>query len=366
MRVFYRDLRYLPFRILPLLLSGVLALFGIAWKSTPLPAPAPPIEVAKPVAGEISGGTLAEARDRALAERTRALDFESDAYFPSEWEVAEADYSAVAALSASAQELAGAYSASADAFRGLFERTLPLFAQAREDEILAERDGAQASGLSERFPDYLLLADRAALAALDQYEAGDYYAARDSAALALDKYQVLHIAADAWLLRQEIVDRDFAVYDLEHFDMAGETLALAMDAYSAGDRAAARSGAEEATLRFTLVLYSGWAAYADLQGSLASAERQAALDLKAHIAVKELFDQSDEVFRQAADSFAGEHYETAARRYIEAAAIFAVAGMSAAEKRREAAAAIRKAGDKLAESGEMVRRAELIIEGGSP
>jgi hypothetical protein len=364
MRVFYRDVRHLPFRILPLLAAGALALFGLACKSTP--PPAPPIEEAKTVDGATSAGTLTEARERALTERARALDFESDAYFPSEWEAAEADYSAAAALSVSAQELVGVYSVSADSFRGLFERTLPLFAQAREDEILAARDGAQAGGLAETFPDYLLWADQTALAALDQYEAGDYYAACDSAALALDKYQVLHIAADAWLLRQEIVDRDFAVYDLEHFDMAGETLALAMDAYSAGDMAAARSGVEEATLRFTLALYNGWAAYADLQGSLASAERQAALDVKAHLAVKELFDQSDEIFQQAADSFAGEHYATAARRYIEAAAIFAVAGVSAAEKRREAAAAIRKAGDKLAESGETVRRAELIIEGGSP
>jgi hypothetical protein len=317
------------------------------------------------VHAENSQDSLIKARDRALAERARALDFESDSYFPGEWQAAEAGYVAARGLqhntAAGVRQAAGEYSASADAFRGLFIRALPLFFQARNNEIGTARDGALAAGLDQTFPGCLPLADQTALAAMGQFEAGDYYAARDSAAQALAKYQVLRIAADAWLLRREILDRGFTSYGIEHFDIAGETLTLAVAAYLAGDVAAAHSGAEEALLRFALALRSGWAEYSVHLGSRARVERQTALDSKAHIAVKEIFDKSETVFRQAADSFAGEYYEFAARRYIEAARMFAEASTLAGEKQRKAAAPVREAGDKPDENGKAIHQAEQIF-----
>jgi hypothetical protein len=310
--------------------------------------------------GQAPTGELSAAMARAEEARKRASDFESASYFPSDWEAAEAQYA-----NAHAQKTPDAYNAAADAFDSLLKLTIPLYAQAREDEIMALRSDLIATGAQVSFPAPFSAADKAAIAALDQYEAGDYYAARESADKTLLMYQILANAYDSWLIRREIEEREFVDYDPDNFDRALEILSDAMDAYGAGNYALAKENADEALLRYNLVLSTGWAAYAELRSSLAEAERQAALDIKANIAVRDIFSEADTTYKTGVSSFGSQDYEEAAKQFISSETLFVISSLSASEKRQNAAEIIREANRKIEESDETARQAEIIIEGGA-
>jgi len=303
---------------------------------------------------------LSAAMARAEEARKRAVDFECASYFPSDWDAAEAQYA-----KAQSQRTPDAYNAAADAYDSLFKLTIPLYAQAKEDEIMALRNDLITAGARDYFPDPFSTADKTALTALDQYEAEDYYAAKDTAAQALSMYQILTSAYNAWLVRREIEDREFEAYDPDNFDRAREILSDAIDAYGAGNYAQAQENADEALLRYNLVLSTGWAAYAELCASQAEAERQAALDVKANIAVKDLFAEADTTYKTGIDSFDSKKYEDAAKQFIDSETLFIVASTSASEKRQIAVETLREANRRIDESDETARQAELILEGGA-
>jgi hypothetical protein len=357
-----------------LLLIPVL-FFVFSCKSTPKETePSPPVagedKVEKPAApDQASIDALNRAIARVEDSRKKALDFDSPSYFPSDWEAAEAQYASLGSLpkgtAGEIQQTTARYNATADIYDGLFGKTIPLFARDREDEITAARDAVIATGLSNTFPEYLLEVDRIVSDALARYEGGDYYAARDSAYLARDKYQTLKTGADAYITRREIVQRDFIAYDPDNFDKADAIGLAAVDSYSAGNIEQARNQAEEAELRYNLVLHTGWASYAADRGASAGAERQKALDLKANVAVREEFNAAADIYNRAAASLNAEKYEEAAVLYTQSEARFVVISQTAAEKRREAENAIKEAEQKMIESDETAKRAEIIIEGGS-
>jgi len=339
--------------------------FFLSCKSAPPAEPSPPTTQPQPQQQQAESPAPAAtpsqtptdepnaAKTKADEARKRAADFESSSYFPSEWDAAEAQY-------ADAQ-----YNAAADAYDSLFKLTIPLYAQAKEDEIMALRNDLIAIGARDSFPEPISSADKTALTALDQFEAEDYYAARDTADQAISMYQVLTSAYNAWLVRREIEDREFEAYDPDNFDRAREILSDAVDAYGAENYALAQENADEALLRYNLVLSTGWAAYAELCASLAEAERQAALDVKANVAVKDLFAEADATYKTGIDSFDSKEYEDAAIQFINSEALFIMASASASEKRNTAAELIREANRRIEESDETARQAENILEGGA-
>lgn len=358
-----------------LLLMPVL-FFVFACKSTPQQTEPPPPVVEEPPAPAAPAGptqtalnALNQAIARAEDSRKKALDFESPSYFPSEWEAAEDQYNAAGKLARNTvdevQRAIAGYNGVADTYDGLFKKTVPLFAQAREDEIVSARNEVLATGLSDTFPDYLLEVDRIVVQALAQYEGEDYYAARDSAYAARDRYQALKTGADAYLTRQEIVERDFIAYDPENFDKADEIGRAALNDYQSGNIEQAQNEAEEAELRYNLVLKTGWASYAADRGAAAGVERQKALDLKANVAVKEEFNAASDIYNRAGASLQAGKYEDAAASYTQAEARFIVVTQTAAEKRREAEEALTAAEQKMKESDETAKKAELLLGGGA-
>jgi hypothetical protein len=258
-----------------------------------------------------------------------------------------------------------AYDAATEAYEPIFPKAVPLYAQAREDEIMELRGELIAAGARDYFPEPFSLADKTALTALSQYEAEEYYPARDSALQSITMYQTLTSAYSAWQVRTEIERRGFDGYDPDNFDRAREILSDSLDAYNAGDYAAAQENADEALLRYNLVLSTGWAAYAELRSSFAGAERQAALDMKANIATRDLFGEADSNYKTAMDSYSAKNYEEASKQFIDSEAMFIMASMSASDKRRIAAETLREAHEKIEESGETARQAEIVLEGGS-
>jgi hypothetical protein len=305
---------------------------------------------------------------RAEASRKRASDFDAASYFPSDWEAAEGLYSNAGGLPRTGadeiRQAAAAYNAAADAYDGVFRSTVPLYAQAREDEVTAARNAVLASGLAGQFPQYLLKADKVAVNALEQYEREDYYAARDSAAEALAMYQALKTGADAYLVRQTITGRNFTGYDPENFDKADTVGLAAVNDYDEGNTEQARTQAEEAGFRYNLVLKTAWIAYTAEKKASAGLQRQNALDLKANIAVRDDYNAVAQIFNQAEASLKAEKYEEASGLYEQSESGFMKVSRAAAEKRIIAEEAIRAAEEKMIESDDTAKKAEIILEGG--
>jgi hypothetical protein len=335
-------------------------------KTTP-PAETPP--PAQKTPAPVTATEIGAAINRAEEARQKVIDFDGHTYFPSEWEAAEEKYTQAKLTQQKGTEavrmVVAAYDAATEAFEPIFEMAVPLYAQAREDEIMELRGELIAAGVRDYFPEPFSLADKTALTALDQYENKEYYPARDTALKTISMYQTLTTAYNAWLVRNEIEERGFDGYDPDNFDRAGEILSDAMDAYGKGDSAAAQENADEALNRYNLVLSTGWAAYAELRSSFAGSERQAALDMKANIATKELFGEADASYKAATDSYSAKNYEEAAKQFIDSETLFIISSISTSDKRRNAAETIREANEKIEESGETARQAEIVLEGGS-
>ena len=306
---------------------------------------------------------LAASVAKADEARKKALDFEGDSYFPGEWEAAEAQYAQAAEGVADPSRAAIAYDAATDAYDSISSLAIPLYAQAREDEIMAFRDSLISGGAKDYFSEYFPPADEAALLALDLYEKEDFYGAKDAAAQALQIYQVLATIYDGWMLGQEIDERDFILYDPDNYERGGEMISNAMDAYKAGDMPLAMEKAEEALQHYETVLSTGWASYAELRAQLVEGERMAALDTKTDIAAKAYFSAADSDYKAAQELFEAEQYAEAAKLFVGAEAMFIIASMYASEKQSHAITAIREALEKIEESEENAKQAEITIEG---
>ena len=287
--------------------------------------------------------------------RKKAVDFEGNSYFPGEWEAAEDHFARAELMPKDSSDAIKAYNEAADAFNRIFELAVPLYAQAREDQIMETRAYLISQGARELFPECLLDADRTALLALTQYEAKEYYPAVDTAAKALQKFNILETAFNAWLLRVEILARGFAGYDSDKFDLGEKIIKSAMEAYMAGDIDDAEKKAEEVLAIYDTALLSSWASYAELRASLAEGERLAALDTKTDIAAREFFKIADSDNKKALSLMKLKKYEEAARLFIDAEAMYVIASITALEKKRAAAAAIRNAEEKIQEGDEILR-----------
>ncbi|MCL2138578.1 MAG: hypothetical protein FWH41_03500 [Treponema sp.] len=299
--------------------------------------------------------------------RTKAEDFACPAYFPSEWKEAEAQYAQAGLLPLGSEEnlktAIAKFDTAANSYNSLFELTIPLFAQAIEDEIMALRTRMTEGGAKKLFPEYFTSADMAALTAYNQYEAKDYYNSKNTAAKALVMFQTLSSAYDTWLLRQEIIERKFAEFDSENFESGGAILSDAMDEYTAGDFDLATEKTAAAAERFNFVLSRGWVNTVELRAASAGAERQAALDKKSNIAVKDIFSEAEKIYASAKNLYDGKNYEEASKQFFNAESLYLIAGKTTIEKQMKAADAIKRAKARIEEVKKSARQAEIIFQG---
>jgi hypothetical protein len=322
----------------------------------------PPVSVTS-----VSTEMLADPMGRADAARKRAVDFECPAYFPSEWEDADSQYVVAANMPKTTQnnvqQAAVMYDNSADAYDEIFRKTIPLYAQAKEDEIMAARERLINTGFRNYFHEYLQEADDKALSALSQYEAGDYYTARDTADDALKEYEKLYTGAEILLVRREIIERDFVKYDADSFEKADEAASAVDDEYKSGNRETAIASAEDVLRRYNNVLANGWKAYAGEKRTAASLEREQALNEKANIASRDIFNEADRILNQAGQSFASQNYRNAGISFSDSEARFSLSRLDTEEKRQRALEIIKIAEEKIEESNETAIDAERVIEG---
>jgi hypothetical protein len=366
------------------LIGIVVSLSILSCKGSPAPVetpppvvePSAPLPVQDPDLGPPDQATidaLNAAKGQADISRQQAIDIEGPSYFPADWEAAEAQYLAAGEQSqkptqGEVKQAAAQYKAVAEAYDTLARKCLPLYAQARADEINQARTEAINAGISDISPDRLAVADAMVDQAVKQYETGeeasDYYAAARSAFLALDRYGALKTGAAAYRVRQEVETQGFVSYDPHNFELADESISRAVSAYDSGDINIAASNAEEALLRYNLVINTGWESYAAERKAAADKERQAALALKANVAVKSEFDTANGIYGRADTALQGKKFSEAVDLYLQSEFQFAGICIIAAEKRRLAEEAIKTAEEKVVQSDETARDAEIILEGG--
>ncbi|MDR2597771.1 MAG: hypothetical protein LBC76_10700 [Treponema sp.] len=208
----------------------------------------------------VSAVKLEASVSMADAARKRAVDFESPDYFPSEWDAADSMYVTAANIPktiGNIQQLAEMFDNAANSYDDIFRKTIPLYAQAREDEIMTVREKLINTGFKKYFPDYLRTADNKALFALSQFETGDFYDARDTAADALNEYEILYTGAKILQIRREIIEHDFVKYDAGNFEKADDAAQTANDEFKAGNNKAALINAEDALRCYDNVLANG-------------------------------------------------------------------------------------------------------------
>jgi len=306
---------------------------------------------------------------RADAARKRAVDFGCPDYFPSEWDAADSMYAVAANMpkttQSDLQQAAVMYDNSADAYDEIFRKTIPLYAQAREDEIMAAREKLINAGFKNYFPDYLKEADDKALLALSQFETGDYYSARDTAADALSDYETLYTGARIIQVRREIIERGFVKYDADNFEKADEAALAVNEEYKTGNKKTAAANAENILRRYNNILANGWRAYAGEKRAAAVSEKERALNEKANVASRDLFREADGIFNKAEQSFTSQNYQNAAVSYTDSEERFLLSRLDTEEKRQRALDTIRLAEEKIEESNETAIDAERIIEGGT-
>jgi len=384
--------------------------------STTTPAPS----TTTPASAESS--EITQARSKAEQARTRVVDFGGDSYFPSEWSAAQTQFNSA--------RTAAEYDAAAKAFDDIFDKTHPLYAKAREDEILYVRDELISTGLVPYAPNEFKAADDKSISALDQYESGDYYSARDSAAAALDEYETMLIGADTYhtrealyntgltpyfqeyfdnaetlghqgieqyqagdikgaresalkaqeeyetllfgtdvyFARQDIIDLGFVQYGIDGFTSADELYFAAIDEYTAGNKDAAKTKAEEALLRYRNILADGWVFYSADKRADAVSERQHAINERANIASREYFREAEAFMEEAERLYASRDPDdalSAAIAFTNAQAMYAIAIEDTWERRRRADELIRQANQMIERGNESALEAERIIEGGS-
>jgi len=222
---------------------------------------------------------------------------------------------------------------------------------------LTLRDGIVAYILREEIvrraeelvPDALQQADTVGLDAIAKWEAGDFDGAKLGAAQALTMFSGLKIAKDAYDLRELILARAEVLFP-DFLSQADDVGLDAIDRWLAEDY----SGAKD-------IASTAWIAYLVLG---AMTERQTAIDLKAHTAVRREFNDAETIFNRANAAYNNQRYEEAAPLYEECLLIFRMTSDLVLDMQRAAENAIRRADQKAAESDEAARNAEAILQGG--
>ena len=346
-------------RYLWCVLSGLLVLFiTTSCKSTPV-AEEPsstetPAQQDPGTPDRAALDALDAAAARAEAARQLASDFEGPYFFPGDWQDAESLFSQAeqqknTSTAASIRESTDRYNRAADAYEALAEKAVAAAFEYAERELTAARNAALAAGAEVLTPDYLLETDNVVAGALEKYEAGDFYGAKDSALSAFAMYGALKAGLDAYNAREQIADKaeELVPDALLSADSAGMA---AIAKWEAGDFDGAKADAET-----VLVMYLGVAA---------SAERQNALNYRANVAVRQDFNSTQTIFTQANTAFQAHRYDEAVRLYRECTPMFAVLAQIALEKQREAEENLQRANRRMAESDQTARDAERILEGG--
>lgn len=310
---------------------------------------------------------LTAAQERVKNLRKRAEDFEGPLYYADEWNKAESRYAQVEALKPGSpqeyQEAIENYTALGDTYNEIGLKAIPRYKEARDQAVQSAREGALEAGAAELLPEPLDSADKTAAEALRLYDAQEYYAFAQESATAEALYILLKTEAAGLGIRSEIETHNLSRFDPPGFAAAEEQLQQAVSAYEGKDIATAQQAAAEALTQYQQVADTGWEALAEEQRQRARALREEALNLKAHIAMKEAYQEADVVYTEGEQVLSTKDFKQALELFTQGADQFTVVRDTTAKKRQTAEKAIGTAQDKIADSDKRAKSAQAKLGG---
>ena len=357
-------------RLLCVLIGLAVMFMAVSCRTQPPPVePEPPVEEEQELERLPDLSSLNAAAERAAAARKLVMDFDGPYFFPAEWEAAnslftQAEQQRMYTTYEETRDSIARFLRAADALEALAEKTLAKAYENAERELEYARAAAVAAGASVLVPDFLLDADNTVYRALEKYNARDFYGARDSANKALAMYETLTAGLAAYALRWEIVDHRLDGFVRREMDQADYSLDRAVEFFAAGDIASAAEKANEARFLYEMALTAAWEAQITERRASAMAVRQTALDLRANVAVRNDFANAQSIFNNAEAAFRARRFVEAGRLYQECTDMFEAVILMTLERRQAAQEAMARADERIEESEETARSAEIILEGG--
>ncbi|MDP3179740.1 MAG: hypothetical protein Q8M76_17660 [Spirochaetaceae bacterium] len=342
----------------------------------PTPPATTPVVVEKPAPKPDAPSISQEELDKLLAE---AQALKKKAFDLKLFEVLPDDYKSADAL---LQKGRAAYDAKdAEAAKSGLETAITAYKKLLADGVVAlaaskqkkAEDmkqtavdaGADASAM-ERFGP----ANEAYYAGVDQVEAAQHekaIALFDSARL---YFELAYKRAKASGLRDAISEKGYAAFDAGNFQTAEAKYEAEEGLWAAGtevDRTAGVAALDEAIQRYGLVLQKGreGTAFAGKEKSDRSKARSE--EMKAQVAVKDLYGAAKLQQDEAAAKMAAGDYEDALELFEAAAEGFDAAYTSAADKRAKAETAMKAAAEAEVESGRVAEDGDaLILQAANP
>jgi hypothetical protein len=333
----------------------------------PVPAPTPVVQPAV----EPTQAVKQEDLDKLLAE---AKELKKKAFDLKLFEVLPDDYKAADALLASGQKsyddkdapaakkgLDSAIAAYKDLIaKGIVEIAAAKRKEAEDMKAIAIKAGADSSQ-TERFGSGDAAFD-AAVALVDGSKHEEAIPGFEKARL---YYELAWKRSSAGELKATIEDKDFAKWDSGNYQLA-DTKYQSEEGFWASekdeDRAAGVDALDESILRFNLVIQKGREMAVGVVKEKTDDSKQRSEEIKADVAVKDMYESALELYTEASNQLASKEYESASEAYDRAGAAFEEAYAVAAEKRAKAQEAIQAAEEATSESQRKAEEADPLLK----
>jgi hypothetical protein len=259
--------------------------------------------------------------------------------------------------------------AAISAYKDLISRGVIAIAQAKQKEAEDMKATAAKAGADTSQTERFGAGDEAFAAATALVDASKAEEAIPGFEQARLYYELAWKRSIAGGLKQNIEDKDFAKWDSGNFQLADAKYQAEDGFWASGkteDRASGVDALDEAILRFNMVVQKGREMAATTVKAKTDEEKQRSEDIKANVAVKDLYDKALETYNDGTSQLAAKEYESAADDFDKSGTAFAEAYQAAAEKRAKAEEAIKAADEATAESAQKAEEADPLLQSTSP
>jgi len=315
------------------LFGAVLAAMALALSCATRPTAAPPESAPPAPAAEATSAQAATSDVPAPdALKAKATELRKKAFDLGLKEILADDYAAADKAYALGSEKYGkdnaasaaAYEDAAARFGKVIEDGLPLLASSERDKARAAEAAAFGKGAASYYYEDCDAASSALAEAEAIEKAGEYEKAVDAYRAVATRFAALGAMCDASAARDRIVERDFAKWDTSNWTIAEGKLASAGDLLGS-DAKASLTAADEAILRYKLVMQNGLSYYMADRKGLSESERERAAGIKSEVAVKDDFEAAAALYASAEEKRAAEDFEAASELYSRSAQAFTAA-----------------------------------------
>lgn len=351
-------------KLLAAALAAALILAACATKPSPQPEPdaaEPPVTEPAPDQA-ISRDSVEALHAQVLAARKDAFDLGAKDLLADDYAAAETRYVAgKAALDEDRREVAQTeLQAALPLYRDLAERSARLAADRGKTDAAAARGRALAADASRHAPVSLAAAEAALAEAEAAMASGDSRAAKAAYARATSAFDAAEKRSRASVVKARVDELGFGPMDAGNYAIANEKYDQ-VDATIASDPATANDAAEEALLRYNLVLSKGWELSAGGKRDAAAKYKADSEGIKAQVAVKDDYAEAKAVWDEASYELAAGRNEAAAALFAKAEALFKAVYEKAAAKRAAAEEAMKRASASTEQSASTAQMGDMML-----